>query len=238
MSIPAKPDPHIRTVKSYVVRGGRLTSSQKQAIDTLWQDFGLVTDQGLMDQERVFSRRAPLTFELGFGMGDSLLEMARLSPQRDFVGVDVHLPGIGALLRGIKANELNNIRIYRDDGKVVLRDCFADDSIDCVQIFFPDPWHKKKHHKRRLIQPEFMQLVWQKLRPGGTVHLATDWENYAEHMLNVMGVVTGFRNRFGGNACATDHGRPATRFEKRGERLGHGVWDLIFEKTERQGDFD
>lgn len=222
---------HFRTVKSYVVRGGRLTSSQQQAMETLWSQFGLELEQGIIDQKKIFSRHAELVLEIGFGMGESLIAMARQNPRQDFVAIDVHPPGIGTLLRAIKENDLQNIRLYKNDAKIILDECFADNSIDKIQIFFPDPWQKKRHHKRRLIQPEFVQRLRTKLKVGGLLHLVTDWENYSGQMLQVLSAAKGFANTFGQGQFASEHDRPKTKFERRGERLGHGVWDLIFKKT-------
>ena len=221
--------PFHREIRSFVVRGGRLTPAQQQAMDELWPLYGLQMDAGELDAEQVFGRRAELVFEIGFGMGGSLVEMAQASPQRDFIGVDVHPPGIGTILRDIHARQLDNLKVYQGDAVEVLRKCIGDESVDCFQIFFPDPWHKKRHHKRRIIQPDFVQLLRQKMKPGGRLHVATDWQNYAEHIMEVMGPAEGFRNCFGEGAFATEHERPQTKFERRGQRLGHGVWDMIFE---------
>lgn len=219
-----------RSVRSYVVRGGRLTPSQKEAIDTLWPLYGIESSAGFLDSKALFGREAELVFEIGFGMGDSLVVMAREHPARDYIGIDVHPPGIGTLLREIHAQGLANLKVMQGDATDVLRTCFADGSLDRIQVFFPDPWHKKRHHKRRLIQPPFVADLAGKLRKGGILHLATDWQNYAEQMLEVMEAAPGFRNLAGAGHFAADHDRPETKFERRGRRLGHGVWDLLFEK--------
>lgn len=219
---------HPRTIRSYVIRGGRLTSSQENALATQWPHFGLEAEAGVIDPTAVFGRHAPLVMEIGFGMGDSLLTMASANPERDFIGVEVHKPGVGRLLHEIAEKELKNLRIYRHDAKEILRDCIADGTLDCIQIFFPDPWHKKRHNKRRLVQSEFIEQLRPKLKVGGTVHMATDWEPYAEHMMEVMSAAPGFRNAAGPGQFSSASERPLTKFEKRGQRLGHVVNDLIF----------
>lgn len=224
-------DKHQRRIKSYVVRGGRLTPAQQLAMETMWPKFGLNLEQGMQDWSVVFEREAELVLEIGFGMGDSLIKMAQKNPQQNFIAIDVHPPGIGTLLRDIRDTELSNIRVYQNDATIVLRDCIEDFSLDKIQIFFPDPWHKKRHHKRRLIQPGLVEELSQKIKSGGVVHLATDWENYAEQMMEVLSAAQGFENCFDDGQYATEHERPSTKFERRGERLGHGVWDLIFRRT-------
>ena len=223
---------HPRTIRSFVIRGGRLTSSQENALATQWPHFGLDAEDGRVDPVKVFGRQAPLTMEIGFGMGDSLLTMASENPERDFIGVEVHKPGVGRLLHEIAEKVLHNLRIYRHDAKEILRDCIAADTLDCIQIFFPDPWHKKRHNKRRLVQSEFVEQLRPKLKIGGTLHMATDWVPYAEHMMEVMSESEGFANTQDNGAFSPrPDDRPITKFEKRGERLGHGVWDLLFHRT-------
>lgn len=219
----------MRPVRSYVVRGGRLTPSQKEAMDTHWTAFGLACDQPV-DRESIFGRQAELVFEIGFGMGDSLVAMAAAHPERDYIGIDVHPPGIGTILRDINTAGLKNLRVMQGDANVALAQCFPDHTLDRVQIFFPDPWHKKRHHKRRLIQPAFVQNLAGKMRPGGVLHLATDWENYAQQMMEVMSAAQDYANLSGVGQYAVEHERVETKFERRGKRLGHGVWDLLFEK--------
>lgn len=221
----------LRTVKSYVVRGGRLTPSQQKALEQYWPRYGLERQQGYIQPEKIFGNDQPLVFEIGFGMGDSLVQMALASPEQNFIGVDVHPPGVGTLLRKIADSELNNLRVYQDDAKLILDECIPDNILDRVQIFFPDPWHKKRHHKRRLIQHDFMQLLLAKLKKGGLIHLATDWENYAEQMMQVLSEIEELENCAGAGNFAENHQRPVTKFQRRGERLGHGVWDLLFKKT-------
>lgn len=218
----------MRTIRSYVIRGGRLTSSQQHALDNYWPRYGIADTSAALDSAKVFGRTAPLVMEIGFGMGDSLLHMAINNPDKNFIGVEVHRPGVGRLLHEIEANSLNNLRLYCHDAKEILRDCIADGQLDTVQIFFPDPWHKKKHNKRRLVQLEFMALVRQKLAIGGRVHMATDWVPYAEHMMEVMSAAPGYTNAAGAGEFSIDTDRPITKFEKRGHRLGHAVHDLIF----------
>ncbi|WP_417765660.1 tRNA (guanosine(46)-N7)-methyltransferase TrmB [Spongiibacter tropicus] len=222
----------MRRIRSFVLRTGRMTEGQKRAYDLHWPSKGLELKNGAIVLPEVFGRDAPVVLEIGFGMGDSLAQMAAAEPDKDFIGVEVHSPGVGRLMHLIDESGIENLRAYCDDAVEVLEQCIADNSLSRVQIYFPDPWHKKRHHKRRLVQSEFVQLLRRKLKPGGVIHLATDWENYAEHMMLVMSGAEGFRNTQGEGAFAPrpDY-RPVTKFEKRGERLGHGVWDLLFEKT-------
>ncbi|MCH2340904.1 MAG: tRNA (guanosine(46)-N7)-methyltransferase TrmB, partial [Pseudomonas sp.] len=172
----------MRTIKSFVMRAGRMTEGQQRGLDQGWPRFGLELADGLRDFDGVFGRQAPRTFEIGFGMGHSTLEMAAAAPEQDFIAVEVHSPGVGALLSGLLSQNLNNVRIYSCDALEVLRECVPDASLDRVLLFFPDPWHKSRHHKRRIVQPAFAELVRQKLKVGGVLHMATDWEAYAEHM--------------------------------------------------------
>ncbi len=225
--------PRLRTIKSFVMRAGRMTEGQQRGLEQGWPRFGLELGDGLRDFDQVFGRQASRTFEIGFGMGHSLLEMAAAAPEQDFIGVEVHRPGVGALLSGLLSQNLHNVRVYSCDALEVLRDCVADASLDRVLLFFPDPWHKSRHHKRRIVQPAFAELVRQKLRIGGVLHMATDWEPYAQHMLDVMNAVPGYRNLAGGQGFVPrPEERPITKFERRGERLGHGVWDLKFQRTD------
>jgi len=218
-----------RTVRSFVLRAGRMTASQKRAYEKLWPRYGLQIKQGRQDLSRLFWRDAPRVFEIGFGMGDSLVQMARATPTTDFIGVEVHRPGVGRLLRLADEQQLSNLRVYADDAIEVLRHCIPDRSLHRVQLFFPDPWHKKKHHKRRIVQPEFVQLVGEKLKTGGVFHAATDWRDYAEQMMQVLTDASGWENPQGvGNFSAKPDYRPSTKFEVRGARLGHDVWDIVF----------
>lgn len=220
---------YLRTIRSFVLRTGRMTPGQERAFAEHWPQKGLQRADGMLDYARVFGREAPVVLEIGFGMGASLVEMAKAAPDRDFIGIEVHRPGVGKLLHAMAEQGVDNIRVYCDDAVEVLQQCIPDSSLACVQIFFPDPWHKKKHNKRRLIQPEFVQQLRRKLQAGGVIHLATDWQDYAEQMLAVMSAAAGFRNLHEGYAPRPES-RPLTKFEKRGERLGHGVWDLLCEK--------
>lgn len=221
----------LRRIRSFVLRTGRMTDGQKKAYARLWPQLGLDLGAGPLDYPAVFGRQAPMVFEIGFGMGDSLAAMAAAEPDKDFIGVEVHSPGVGRLMGLAEDQGLSNLRVFCDDAVEVLEQRVPDGSLSRVQVYFPDPWHKKRHHKRRLIQPGFVQLLRQKLAVGGVLHLATDWENYAQHMMAVMSEAEGFRNQQGpGEYAPRPAFRPMTKFEKRGERLGHGVWDLLFEK--------
>lgn len=222
----------MRRIRSFVLRTGRMTEGQKRAYDLHWPSKGLELKQGAIDLVEVFGRSAPTVLEIGFGMGDSLAAMAAAAPEKNFIGVEVHSPGVGRLMHLIDESGIDNLRAYCDDAVEVLEGCIADNSLSRVQVYFPDPWHKKRHHKRRLIQAEFVGLLRKKLAVGGVIHLATDWENYAEHMMQVMTEAPGFVNCQGeGQFAPRPDYRPVTKFERRGERLGHGVWDLLFEKT-------
>lgn len=227
-----KPEFKPKSIRSFVIRAGRITEGQKKAFDACWPRMGLSLFAGAIDPATVFGRKAPLVLEIGFGMGDSLLEMARNEPEKNFIGIEVHPPGVGRLINLAVQSELNNLRVYMADAMDVLEDCIPDNSIDRLQLYFPDPWHKKKHHKRRILQPQFVQKLRPKLAIGGIFHMATDWQPYAEHMLEVMTAAEGFSNiqPQGTYAHRPDY-RPITKFEKRGERLGHGVWDLLFQKN-------
>jgi tRNA (guanine-N7-)-methyltransferase len=221
----------LRRIRSYVLRTGRMTAGQQQAYQEHWASKGLSLDDGQVDFEATFGRRAPVVLEIGFGMGGSLVEMAKAAPEQDFIGIEVHVPGVGRLLRSMEEQDVHNIRVFCDDAVEVLNRCIADESLTRIQIYFPDPWHKKKHQKRRLIQAEFVQSLRRKLQPDGVLHMATDWQHYAEQMMEVMTAAEGFENMAEVEAYSPrpDY-RPVTKFEKRGERLGHGVWDLLFKK--------
>jgi len=220
-----------RPIRSFVRREGRLTKGQQRALNELWDQFGINNDPSALDLDKVFDRNASRILEIGFGNGYSLAQMAKSNPDKDYLGVDVHRPGVGALLLLIEGHDLNNIRLICDDAVDVLKHRLADNSLDRAQIFFPDPWHKKRHHKRRIIQPDFAALIAKKLKPGGILHLATDWEDYAIHMTEVLGQSTEFKNTANnGDYVPRPDYRPLTKFEQRGERLGHGVWDLIYKK--------
>jgi tRNA (guanine-N7-)-methyltransferase len=221
----------MRKVRSFVLREGRLTAGQRNALDNLWPRFGLERADGVLDPQAVFGRDAPRVLEIGYGMGHSLADMAQADPDKDFIGIEVHRPGVGALLMEIQQRGLSNLRSYCDDAVEILELCIPDNSLARVQLYFPDPCHKKKHHKRRIVQPAWVALVHRKLQPGGVLHMATDWENYSEYMMEVMNGAEGFTNTAGaGQFSPRPSWRPETKFERRGEKLGHGVWDLLFEK--------
>ena len=222
----------LRRIRSFVRREGRLTKGQQRALSELLPRYGIKLEQGRLDLDVLFGRQAFRVLEIGFGNGASLAQIAACHPENDYLGIEVHRPGVGNLLLQIEKQGLTNIRVSNDDAVEVLEQQVPDDSLDAVYLFFPDPWHKKKHHKRRIVQPSFVQLLSRKLKTGGIFHMATDWENYAEYMLEVMTAAEGFRNLAGkGNFIARPEYRPLTKFEQRGQRLGHGVWDLIFEKN-------
>lgn len=229
-----RPEKHQqRQIRSFVLRTGRKTPSQQRAFDELWPKYGLQIADGMQNLQELFGRQSDVVIEIGFGMGDSLIDMAKASPDTDFIGIEVHTPGVGRLLNLIEENQLSNIRTYTEDAVEVLENCIADHSLQKVQIFFPDPWHKKKHNKRRIVQLEFVQKIRKKLKSGGTIHLATDWENYAEHMIEVMSAADGFINQKGAGMYSEKPAyRPITKFERRGQRLGHGVWDLLFDVSD------
>ena len=225
-------NPPLRKVTSYVLRERRMTLRQKYALETFWKQFGLEMQSGPIDFVTVFAREAPRILEIGFGMGLSLLETAAAHPENDYIGIEVHRPGVGSLLAGIEEAKLTNIRIFCADAVSVLQQCISDNSLDIIQIFFPDPWPKTRHHKRRLIQRSFVELLSNKLKPFGRLHLATDWEDYANHMMKVCSNVDSFNNLAGAFQFSERPAyRPLTKFEARGQRLGHSVWDLIFVKV-------
>ncbi len=227
-----KPEYKPKSIRSFVIRAGRITEAQKKAFDSNWRHYGLSLLHGALEPATVFKRRAPIVLEVGFGMGDSLLTMAQQSPEYDFIGIEVHPPGVGRLINNAAKSNLDNLRVYMADAVDVLNDCIPDNRLHRFQLYFPDPWHKKKHHKRRIVQTEFMQLIRRKLQVNGICHLATDWQHYADGMMEVMSLSEGFANQ-AGEYCFTQRPdyRPETKFERRGERLGHGVWDLVFTKT-------
>ena len=219
-----------RPVRSFVRRSARMTPAQRAAIESRWSTFGL-DNAGLLDLDTVFGRRAPRVLEIGFGNGETLVSLAESHPDRDYLGIDVYEPGIGRLLAAIAEKSLSNVRLLRVDAVDVLRMSLPAASLAEVLLLFPDPWPKKRHHKRRLVQADFVRQVATSLAPGGVFHLATDWQNYAEHMLAVLEAEGAFVNLAGqGNFCAARGDRPVTKFERRGQRLGHGVWDLRFER--------
>lgn len=219
-------------IRSFVRRDGRLTDGQQQAMSTLWPEYGLALTEGPIQYSTVFGREAPRILEIGFGSGHSLLAAAKTYSNFDFIGIETHQPGIGTLLLNIKAQEVNNIRLYYADAVDVLTQCIPDKSLTMIQIFFPDPWRKRRHHKRRLIQPEFVALLAEKLQTGGELHLATDWQDYAKHMMKVLSTAPSFENAAGeGKFSDRSSLRPVvTKFEKRGQQFGHDIWELQFVK--------
>lgn len=220
-----------RRIRSFVRREGRLTPGQARALAELWPHYGLDDTDAPMDLAAVFGRDAPAVLEIGFGNGESLAQMAAAAPERNYLGVEVHRPGIGGLLLLLAQGGLENVRVMQRDAVEVLKLNISDAALDAVHLFFPDPWPKKRHHKRRIVQPDFVALVARKLKPGGVFHLATDWQDYAEHMAAVMGASPAFEGLAGpGAGSPRPAHRPETRFERRGRRLGHGVWDLVFRR--------
>jgi tRNA (guanine-N7-)-methyltransferase len=220
---------HRRRIRSFVTRAGRVSTGQRRAMDELGPRFVVPFTPQQPDWNNVFGRAAPRVLEIGFGMGATTAEIASHRPGDDFLGVEVHEPGVGALLKLMGEQSLSNIRIIQHDAVEVLEQMIAPDSLDGVHIFFPDPWHKARHHKRRLIQPKFVALLVSRLKPGAYLHCATDWQNYAEQMLEVLGADPALENTADGYAPRPEY-RPVTKFERRGLRLGHGVWDLVFRK--------
>jgi tRNA (guanine-N7-)-methyltransferase len=226
-----------REIRSFVLREGRLTLSQQRAMQELWPRYGLDYRAETRAFEEVFGRSGPLVLEIGFGNGDALLDAASNDPERDYIGIEVHAPGVGRLLNAIAGAGLTNLRVYRHDAVEVLRHEVANNALDEVRIFFPDPWHKKRHHKRRLIGTDFAGLLASRIRIGGLLHLATDWQDYAEQMWDVLDAQPLLRNNNGPRGFAQQSGeagqglRLQTRFESRGLGLGHGVWDLLYTRT-------
>ena len=220
-----------RAVRSFVLRQGRFTPAQQRAFDELWPRFGLDYTGVPRDFDAIFGRTAPRVLEIGFGNGDALRFAAAQDPDRDYVGIEVHAPGVGRLLNALGVDDASHVRLYHHDAVEVLRNEIADASLDEVRIYFPDPWHKKRHNKRRLIQPEFAALLVSKLRVGGRLHAATDWQDYAEQMWDVLDATPGLTNRAGPRGhVARPEWRPQTHFETRGQKLGHGVWDLVYDR--------
>ncbi len=219
-----------REIKSFVVRSARMTESQQKAYARHMEKWSLEKNNARLDWASIYGNSNPVTLEIGFGMGDSLAQMAAQQPNMNFLGIEVHQAGIGRLLSLVEKEKLENIRVICGDAVEVLKNQIAANSLQRVNIYFPDPWHKKRHHKRRLIQPDFVNLLAEKLFSEGLLHVATDWENYAEHALKVMAQCTQFKNIAGEEAfsSAADLGRPETKFERRGLKLGHGVWDIAF----------
>ena len=207
-----------------------LTSGQKIALESQWPIVGIEFQENPIDLNEVFARQAPTTLEIGFGNCDSLAQMAKEAPERNFFGIEVHRPGVGHLLHLVGEYELQNVRAMHHDAVEIINQMIPDDSLDRIQIYFPDPWHKTRHNKRRIVQPGFVALLATKLQQGGVLHLATDWEHYAKQMLRVMTDAPDYKNQAAGGYAERPDYRPLTKFENRGLKLGHGVWDLLFEK--------
>lgn len=223
-------DPTERRIRSFVTRAGRLSTAQARALETFGPRFCLPYQKQLADLDDAFGRAAPIVLEIGTGMGETTAHIAALMPEKNFVGVEVHTPGIGSLLKLIGERELQNLRLIQHDAVEVVTNMLAPATLAGVHVFFPDPWHKARHNKRRLIQAPFVSLLASRIAPGGYLHCATDWEDYAVQMLEVLSAEPSLKNTADGYAPRPDY-RPVTKFENRGLRLGHGVWDLVFEKV-------
>lgn len=222
-------DPTEHRIRSFVTRAGRLSTAQERALKELGPQFLVEHQKGALDYEKTFGRKAPVILEIGFGMGGTTAHIAKLMPEKDFIGVEVHTPGVGSLLKLIGEEGLTNLRVIQHDAVEVLRDMIPAGSLAGVHIYFPDPWHKARHNKRRLIQVPFVKTLCEHLEPGGYIHLATDWEDYAVQMLEVLSAEPALQNTAEGYAPQPAY-RPLTKFENRGLKLGHGVWDLVFTK--------
>lgn len=222
-------EPPRRSVRSFVLRQGRVSNAQQRAWDTLFPKFGIPYTETPLDAAVVFGRRAPLILEIGSGMGETSMTIAKAHPENDYIAIEVHLPGVGSLLKSIAEEGLANLRVIRHDAVDVLEKMIPGGSLAGLHVFFPDPWPKKRHNKRRIIQPPLVALAAGKLAPGGYIHLATDWQAYAEHMLEVLAAEPLLENTAKDYAPRPAY-RPETKFESRGLRLGHGVWDLVFRR--------
>ena len=220
---------YLRKIQSFVKRSGRLSKAQSTGLNELWGDYGVNINEKILNFDELFLNKNDITLEVGFGNGDSLLEMAIQQPDQNFLGIEVYEAGVGRLINEASKNNLSNLKIIKEDAVEILTNNISDNSLSCFQLFFPDPWHKKKHHKRRIVQASFLDRLSKKLKNNGIAHIATDWENYAEHIMDTLESHPHFKN------CAGDHiysvrpkNRPLTKFENRGQKLGHGVWDIIF----------
>jgi tRNA (guanine-N7-)-methyltransferase len=219
----------MRKIQSFVRRGGRLTQGQKTGLNELWMHYGVDMTPQTIDFVNVFTKPQPIILEIGFGNGDSLLEMATQSPNKNFLGVEVYEAGVGRLISRAKKYELKNLKVAKCDAVELLKNNILDNTLSGFQLFFPAPWHKKKHNKRRIVNVDFLNLLALKLKEGASVHMATDWEEYAIHMMEVLELHPQFHNTLNAHTFAPrPEYRPITKFERRGEELGHGVWDLIF----------
>jgi tRNA (guanine-N7-)-methyltransferase len=226
-----------RRIRSFVLRQGRLTKGQERALETGLPLFSITYDNKALNLDQIFNRAdSKKILEIGFGMGESTAKIAQTLPNYDFLAVEVHTPGVGSLLKLIQEEDISNIRIIQHDAVEVLQNMLPDASLDGVHIFFPDPWHKKRHHKRRLIQAEFIKLLCTKMKVGAYIHVATDWQEYAEWVLEVLSTEPMLKNTASGHHAASNYAekpsyRPLTKFENRGIKLGHGVWDLLFTRV-------
>ncbi|NMG50393.1 tRNA (guanosine(46)-N7)-methyltransferase TrmB [Azoarcus communis] len=218
-----------RSIRSFVLRQGRMSGAQQRYMDEMLPKVGIPYRAAPLDLEAAFGRKAPKILEIGFGMGETTARIATAHPRQDYLGIEVHGPGVGALCKLLAEGDIGNVRIMQHDAVEVMRDMIADGALAGVHVFFPDPWRKARHHKRRIIQPDFVALVASKLAPGGYLHCATDWEDYAHWMLEVLAAEPALQNTAEGFAPRPDY-RPLTKFENRGLRLGHGVWDLVFRR--------
>lgn len=218
-----------RTIKSFILRQGRLTQGQQRALDEQWPIFGIDYEAKPIDFAKLFGNHNPVILEIGFGNGESLLQMAAENPEQNFVGIEVHRPGVGHLLHLIHEQVVKNLRVMNYDAIDILQNQIAEHSLSRVQLYFPDPWHKTKHNKRRIVQASFLDMLAKLLKSDGQIHFATDWEHYARHMMATLEGHTQFSNNAAENEFSPkpDY-RPTTKFERRGQRLGHGVWDLLF----------
>ena len=231
MTVTVKPMLFKREIKSFVRRQRRITPRLQKAYDLAWPKFGITVSDAPLDLENIFGRKAARVCEIGFGSGDTLLPMAKENPDGDYLGIEVHEPGVAEVMFGIIENNLTNIRVIKNDAVKILRDFIADNAFSRIHIYFPDPWPKKKHRKRRLIQDDFVDLLIRKLTSNGVLHVATDWENYAEQMMHILSAKKALKNCMGENQFADNASqqlRVESKFSKRGAKLGHGVWDLLF----------
>ncbi len=225
-------DKFMRPVRSFVLRQGRLTKGQDDALQNIWPVFGIERGDSQLDIANLFESESPVTLEIGFGDGVSLAAMAENAPDKNFIGIEVHKPGVGRLLHLIDEKKLTNVRVMDDDAVQIIKNRIPEASLDRVQLFFPDPWHKKRHNKRRIVQDDFVSLIASRLKSGGVFHLATDWEPYAEHMAEVMEASDDFKSMADTPYSPKPEERPTTKFETRGIKLGHGVWDLLYQKQD------
>jgi tRNA (guanine-N7-)-methyltransferase len=224
--------PNAKRIKSFVVRAGRISPAHREMYARHYSEKGLNHEDGMLDYAQAFGNDNPVVLEVGFGMGKSLIEMCLANPNLNYIGIEVHTPGVAKILREAEEQGVENLRVYEYDAIEILADCIPDASLQTMQLYFPDPWHKARHNKRRILTPLFAQTIRKKLKAGGTFHMATDWEHYAEQMLEVMEAAQGYVNNYKkGEYHPRPDFRPLTKFEVRGEKKGHGVWDLIYKKV-------